>query len=150
MRGLQRINTTAALHRFITLWEKLGSVQLTQQPDQIFTPDGNYSSRSAYAVQFRGSHPHPDFTWSRIWKLKVENKCKIFLWLLLQRKIMTADRIISRGGQANPICQMCRTRPETILHLAANCSCTQSVWSLISQQTGHQNLMGTTSNIKTW
>jgi len=35
MRGLQRINTTAALHRFITLWEKLGSVQLTQQPDQI-------------------------------------------------------------------------------------------------------------------
>ena len=151
MQGLQRINTTEALHQFITLWEKLCLIQLTQQPDQIkwrFTADGNYSSGSAYAVQFKGSHP--DFTWSRIWKLKVENKCKFFLWLLLPWKIMTEGRIISRGGQANPICQLCRIRPETILHLAANCSYTQSVWSMVSQQTGHQILMGTTSDIKTW
>jgi len=112
-----------------SLWEKLHSVQLTQQPDQIkwcFPADGNYSSRSAYAVQFRGSHP--DFTWPRIWKLKVENKCKFFLWLLLPWKIMTEGRIISRGGQANPISQLCITRPDTIPHLAANCSYTQSVW----------------------
>ena len=110
MRGLHRITTSNELYQFIDLWEQLQSIQLTLQPDQIkwrFTADGNYSSRSAYAVQFWGSHP--DFAWKRIWNLKVENKCKFFLWLLLQQKIMTSDRIIKRGGQANLMCHLCRT-----------------------------------------
>lgn len=63
---------------------------------------------------------------------------------------MTVDRIIKRGGQANPICQLYRIREESIVHLAANCSFTQSVWSLISQQTGQQNLTGTTTDLKQW
>ena len=91
-----------------------------------------------------------NLNWSKVWNLKVENKCKFFMWLLLQWKLMTADRIIKRGGQANPICQLCRTREEFTLHLAVNCSFTQSVWSLISQQTGQQNLTGTTTDLKKW
>ena len=72
-----------------------------------------------------------------------------FLWLLLQGKIMTANRIIKSGGQANPICQLCRMSSECILHLAANYSYTQVVWSLVSQQLGQQNLMGVATNLKT-
>ena len=34
-------------------------------------------------------------------KAKVEPKCRFFSWLLLQRKILTSDKIIWRGGQAD-------------------------------------------------
>ena len=153
MRGLQRISTIEELHQFVALWEKLHSIHLTSQPDQIkwrFTADGNCSSisRSAYQLQFYGSHP--DFLWDKIWRLKVENKCKIFLWLILQHKLLTADRIIKRGGQDNPICQLCRTHNENASHLAANCSYSHSVWAHISQVTGLQNLLAPITDLKGW
>ena len=134
MRVLQRISTSEELYQFVDLWKKLQSIHLTPHPDLItwrFTANGEYSCRSAYQVQFLGSHP--DYHWNKIWRLKVENKCKFFLWLFLQHKLLTADRIIKRGGQANPLCQLCRTRNENASHLAANCSYSKSVWTHISQ-----------------
>lgn len=152
MRGLRRISTPAALHQFVLLWHKIQTVQLTHEPDQIrwrFTADGVYSSHSAYNMQFTGSHP--DYNWESIWKFKVENKCKFFLWLLLQFKLLTADRILKRGGHMNPICQLCRTRRETITHMAANCSYSKEVWAHMERLTGQQNLRSLTPirNLKT-
>ncbi|KAG2577521.1 hypothetical protein PVAP13_6NG209003 [Panicum virgatum] len=60
------------------------------QSDQIkrrFTADGNYSSHSAYQLQFHGSHP--DFHWDKIWRL---NKCEILP--LATPKVKVTD-----GGQ---------------------------------------------------
>jgi hypothetical protein len=51
--------------------------------------DGRYSAKSAYNVQFIGAIK--DEQWSSIWKAKVDNKCKFFMWLLLQTKLPTAD-----------------------------------------------------------
>jgi len=93
-----------------------------------------------------------DYKWEDIWKTKVENKCKFFLWLLLQRKLLTSDRIIKRGGQANPICQLCRTRNESMTHMVANCPYSKRVWWHIAQQTGHLNIQPRQSvtNLKLW
>jgi hypothetical protein len=46
-----------------------------------FTASGSYTSRSAYAIQFAGSFA--DYEWDKIWNAKVENKCKLFCWLIL-------------------------------------------------------------------
>ena len=63
----------------------------------------------------------------------VQNKCRFFIWLLLQLKLPTADRIIKRGGQTNPICPLCRTTAESHIHMFANCTYTTAVWQRIAQ-----------------
>ena len=65
-------------------------------------------------------------------------------------KAADGGQIIKRGGQANPRCQLCRTRNENASHLAANCSYSKSVWTHISQITGQQNLLAPITDLKTW
>ena len=75
----------------------------------------------------------------------MENKTKIFVWLLLQRRLPTNDRIIKHGGQANPICQLCHIGDETTTHIMAQCSYATEVWNAIATHT--QLCVPTTMNI---
>jgi uncharacterized membrane protein len=96
-------------------------------------------------MQFKGSivvkGSIEDYSWEKVWKIKVKNKYKFSLWLLLQRKLLTTDRTIKWGGQANPVCQLCRTRNESMTHAVVNCYYSKRVWQLIEQQTGQQKLI---------
>ena len=40
-----------------------------------------------------------ELDWRSIWKFQAEPKCRFFIWLLLQRKLPTADRINKRGAR---------------------------------------------------
>ncbi|OAY71779.1 hypothetical protein ACMD2_00721 [Ananas comosus] len=44
----------------------------------------------------------PDPTNQQLWKLKIPVKIKIFVWLLLRKRLLTADRLIDRGIQVEP------------------------------------------------
>ncbi|WVZ83488.1 hypothetical protein U9M48_030630 [Paspalum notatum var. saurae] len=150
MRGIQRMSSEQEISQFVTLWSRLSSVQLTPMDDDIswkFTADGKYTAKSAYDSQFFGSRP--DFTWTRIWKAKAEPKCRFFAWLLLQRKIWTADTIIRRGGQTDSHCPLCNVRSETPVHLFANCSFSRAIWSQLALL---NNQLSTTNyaRIKDW
>jgi hypothetical protein len=137
MRGLQRLTTTEETRQFLQLWSRLNSVTLSNREDELtwrFSANGEYSARSAYAMQFAGSFA--DYNWSKIWTSKTENRCKLFCWLFLQNKSWTADRIIKFGGQANPICQLCRTNQESALHLVAECSYAEMVWRSLASWIG--------------
>jgi hypothetical protein len=77
-------------------------IQLLDEADAIscrFTPNGEYSVRSAYATQFAGSFA--DYEWTKLWQAKAENKCKIFSWLILQNKVWTEN-----DGTTNPVCKL--------------------------------------------
>ena len=90
-----------------------------------------FTVKSAYRVQFWGACVSELL--GSIWKTKVENKCRFFTWLLLQDRLPTADRIIGRGGQANPTCQLCKTGNESSFHMIAACSFSLRVWDQIAQ-----------------
>ena len=136
MRGLHRMNTEPAARQFVVLWNRLQQVRLADQEDTVswrFTANGTYSASSAYDVQFHGSFG--DQNWDTIWRAKVENKTKIFVWLLLQRRLPTNDRVIKHGGQANPICQLCHIGDETTTHIMAKCSYATEVWRTMATRT---------------
>ena len=78
------------------------------------TPDGIYSTRSAYRIQFRGSHR--TFQHDLMWKAHAENKCKVHAWILMHGKILTADHLEKRGWphQEHFPCVMGRWRQEFI------------------------------------
>ncbi|KAF8653130.1 hypothetical protein HU200_062574 [Digitaria exilis] len=83
-RGLRHISTTTEINQYVELWGLVREVQLIDQPDQItwrFSACGTYSSSSAYLAQFVGTFANND--WIQLWKSKVENKCKLFFWLIM-------------------------------------------------------------------
>jgi hypothetical protein len=97
-----------SIHQFVKLWNMVQQFHLSDRPDEImwrFTASGKYSSQSAYQIQFTGSFM--DHDWGNLWRAKVENKCKMFWWLILQNKLWTADRVIKHGGQGNQIYVSC-------------------------------------------
>jgi hypothetical protein len=89
-----RVSTTKHMEKFVSLWIRIQAVHL--QPgvrDSIilrWTATGSYSTRSAYRIQFKGSYGI--FKTDLIWKAQAENKCKVFAWILVQKKVLTAEK----------------------------------------------------------
>jgi hypothetical protein len=133
MRGLWRMSTTEQMAEFVQLWDCLLQVQLTEEADEIrwrWTVDGRYSSKSAYEMQFRGTYC--TFNTKAIWRAKAEEKHRMFAWLLVQNKILTADRLQVRNWSCDPICRLCDQEPETVQHLCLHLSMHKKcgTWSL--------------------
>jgi len=128
-RGLWRMQTIEEMASFVKLWDLVQQVQLTNEPDKIYwrwTADGNYNAKSAYNVQFTGAFSN--FSANSIWKAEAEGKHKFFAWLLVQCKILTADKLTVRQWPCNPICVLCNQEQETAAHLILHCSFALSVW----------------------
>jgi hypothetical protein len=93
LRG--RITSAVHIEEFISLWVRIQDVHLQQGVrDSIvwrWTSDGVYSIRSAYQIQCNGSFGL--FLSDLIWRAQVENKCKIFVWILVQDKIFIAHNL---------------------------------------------------------
>jgi len=82
------LTTGVEIREYAELWEVIQlQARDTNADDEItwrWTPNGEYTTKSAYRIQFIGrtktSLFHP------IWKAKTEPKCRFFAWLLLQKK----------------------------------------------------------------
>jgi hypothetical protein len=77
----------------------------------------------------------------------------MFCWLILQNKLWTTYTVVKHDGQANQICQLCRTKKESALHMLAQCSYSKSVWSGLAQWIGTQLQPSPTRSyrhFKTW
>ncbi|KAI4973360.1 hypothetical protein ZWY2020_029068 [Hordeum vulgare] len=101
----------------------------TSERDSItwkLTNDGTYSARSAYNFQFEGLVSSDMYT--AVWRSWAPTKCKIFLWMALQCKILTADVLLSRGWDNNYFCPLCIRSLETTSHLLYECPWSRKVW----------------------
>ena len=133
MRSIRSLNTSQQLKEFITLWTKIQQVSLDPniQDDIVWTrtPNGEYSSKSAYLMQFQGSiHCSSG---KLIWQARTENKCKFFAWTLSNDKILTADNLAKRGWPHHPLCSLCNQAPETSSHLCLMCPYALQTWTRV-------------------
>lgn len=131
-RGLWRMSTVEEMAEFVTLWDLVQQVSLSNQEDQLawrWTANASYSSKSAYLAQFNGSYC--SFEGSYIWKAHAKGKHKFFAWLLVQSKILTADKLIKRAWPCDPVCPLCDQEQETAAHLCLDCVLAQEVWYLM-------------------
>jgi hypothetical protein len=78
----------------INLWDLVQDVQLYQITCRWKT-HGIYTAKSAYNAQFKGAYH--TFNSQAIWSVKYEGKHRFFAWILIQCKILTADRLIARN-----------------------------------------------------
>ena len=94
-----------------------------------WTLDDTYSTRSAYRIQFKGSFAR--FRRDQIWKAHAENKCKVFTWILIHEKLLTADNLQKRDWPHQDHCALCNGPLETGLHLCLCCPFAKAVWNQI-------------------
>lgn len=131
-RGLWRMSTIEEMAEFIVLWDLVQGISLTDSADSIiwrWTAQGEYTAKSAYELQFKGTYC--SFAAQYVWKAQVEGKHRFFAWLLLQSKILTADRLLARNWPCNPICPLCLGHLESALHICLLCPFADQVWQSV-------------------
>jgi hypothetical protein len=132
------LSTQQEILEYVELWEAMRGIVLSPAlEDEIkwrWTTDGEYTTRSAYCIQFEGVFSRIKI--SQIWKAKAEPKCRFFAWTLLHKKILTANNLNKRNWQHDPICKLCGLDQETPTHLCKDCSFTKEVWEIMKQWFG--------------
>lgn len=132
MRHFKGILTQEAIAQFMTLWNDMQQIQLTQSRDDSliwrWTSDGQFSSSSAFAATLT-ANIKPPFA-KLAWGSDAPPKCQFFVWLAAQERCLTADNLAKRGWPHNLQCVLCLQEPETAAHLLASCSYAQEIWHL--------------------
>ena len=129
--------TVQVLLEYLQVWDRLGAIQLGQQPDKIcwrWSSDRIFSTASAYRAFFIGQHPIAGA--KLLYKTRAPAKCKFFAWLALHDRCWTAHRRKRHNLQDNDDCTFCSQLPETIDHLLISCSFTREVWFMIFHRLG--------------
>lgn len=124
------------LTEYFNLWRLIAAEDIdlhSAEEDQITwtrTTSGIYTAKSAYDFQLEGTSNSACA--AAIWKPWAPSKCKFFLWLLLQNRIWTADRLLQRGWPNEYFCPLCIRNLETVNHLLIECPFSQNLWTKVS------------------
>jgi hypothetical protein len=90
-----------------------------------FSISRQYSAKSAYDITFCGSTIFRPF--ERVCKSWAPAKRKFFMWLVLQGRCWTADRL--RRGLPHPTaCPLCDQEDKNINHILVSCVFTRQFW----------------------
>lgn len=129
MSGLKRITSPLQLRQFTALWLQLQQIQLQPEIDDSIcwnlTSSKVYSASSAYRSQFLGSYSTSRF--DKLWRCKVEGKCRLFMWLWLHGRILTNENLDIKGIPHSKFCHLCNQEDETPFHLILRCSFSRSI-----------------------
>jgi len=72
-----------------------------------------------------------DWTWA--WKLRLPQRIKLFLWLLLHGRILTNAERFRRHMSSSPFCSICLGEVEDLAHVFCGCLEAQEVWSALQR-----------------
>jgi hypothetical protein len=128
-RDIQGGLSMIGLYEFFHLWDALRDILLTDEDDKHiwrFESSGQFTSRSVYLAFFHGSVGFEP--WHRLWKSWAPSKCKVFLWLAIQNKCWTADRLASRGLPHPSSCALCDQEDEDVQHILTTCVFARQFW----------------------
>ncbi len=62
-----------------------------------------------------------DMSFVELWIIKISLKVEIFVWLVLKRRVLTADKLLKRGWSKSGNYALCSSRVKTADHLFATC-----------------------------
>lgn len=90
---------------------------------------GCYTVRDAYGwLNARGRVVAGNTGWSWIWKLKVPEKIRLFVWRVLQGAVQTNEKRFSCHLTDSPTCTRCSAQVEDRLHCLRDCPHSRELW----------------------
>ncbi|KAF7843689.1 reverse transcriptase [Senna tora] len=92
-----------------------------------FSKDGDFSIKSAYNSTFPPNQTtNTNLSW--IWKTDSHPRENHFLWQTYHKGIPTAKKLNSINCLPSPICRLCNSSEETIIHLLRDCNIIKPIW----------------------
>jgi hypothetical protein len=130
------VNFKVRLHgilreQWYTLAATLNGVRLSNEPDVVvwkWASKKSFMVKSVYNHLSRGD-AGPSF--SKVWRSRLSEKIKIFMWLLEQKAILTKDNMLKRKWQRDPGCYFCGNH-EDCDHLMFTCPVSRVIWGVIT------------------
>nr|CAD1844261.1 unnamed protein product [Ananas comosus var. bracteatus] len=104
------------------LRESIASFKLEDRPDSVnrrWSLNGRFTMKSTYSMLNDGGLK--DGRSSKIWRIRIPLKVKVFNWIVLKKRPLTANNLLKRGWIGNTVCVLCGTEEETIDHLFVQC-----------------------------
>ncbi|KAK8476546.1 hypothetical protein V6N11_066594 [Hibiscus sabdariffa] len=95
------------------------------------TSSGIFSVASAYAHLLEPTWDIIDPKWSWVWSLAVTPRIRMFIWLVLKRRLMTNEERTRRGLTSDASCPCCGCISESIAHILRDCPSTRALWCSI-------------------
>ena len=91
--------------------------------------NGVYSTKSGYnwLLSFQEDHP-VILSWSWIWRQKLPEKYKFFIWLACQNSIPTLSLLHHRNIAPSATCTRCSDFDETVFHCIRDCRFSKHIW----------------------
>lgn len=80
--------------------------------------------------------------WNLIWKLKVPNKIKIFIWRYCNNALAVRRNLQKRHMKVDNVCGVCSTVDESENHLFFRCGYSHMLWFCSPLQLNSYNLFG--------
>lgn len=108
----------------------LENISLTKKSDKWFWkwfPNHSYTVKACYNFLMHGSIV--SHVANIIWKLPIPEKCKVFNWICINNKMLTADILAKKGMTGPSRCSLCYSNEETADHLFTNCQFSKAVWN---------------------
>jgi hypothetical protein len=69
-----------------------------------------------------------DHLWHALWKLKLHERTKIFLWRLGSNALPSNLRVVQRIGSGDPLCPLCGLEEESDPHIFLHCNMVKPLW----------------------
>lgn len=67
--------------------------------------------------------------WHGIWKLKVLGKINHFFWKSVSNSLPTKFNLVNRKNLQDPMCHLCSSVPENVVHAFWGCEKIKHIWS---------------------
>jgi len=88
------------------------------------------SVKNAY-IKLNDGGIHCPFA-TAVWKVNTPLKIKGFLWLVVNRAILTWDNLKKKGWQGPSVCHFCMATEESIDHLFLGCAFSKEIWEQLA------------------
>ncbi|KAL9236717.1 hypothetical protein vseg_011353 [Gypsophila vaccaria] len=109
-------------------------VQDDDSPDTYFwnaSPCGTFTVKSTMEMIRSDSNSDTRINWKLPWRIPAPQKVRLFVWLVLQDRILSNSNRLKRGLADNARCSACGHLEETTLHILRECPKAKRIWLMI-------------------
>ncbi|GLT68009.1 hypothetical protein SLA2020_402740 [Shorea laevis] len=110
-------------------------ISTNSRTSYIWTPSisGNFTTNSAYLAIIHNSLPdiscHQSSVWKELWKLKLNDRLKLFLWKIAWNILPTGDRLqFFQPVSPLKLCPLCKAAEDSLHHLFFRCDIARVIW----------------------
>ncbi|KAJ1378244.1 Reverse transcriptase zinc-binding domain [Sesbania bispinosa] len=101
-----------------------------------WSPDGTFTTKSAYESITADLCPHSTINWKTIWNWLGPYRVQHFLWLVLKGGLKTNALHFEKGMIESDLCPLCNSLAESSSHILRDCPQVTPVWHHFYSQGG--------------